>query len=59
MCKSTLMGIMGRIAAYTGQQITWDMAMKSKEAIVPDCSPGWKTAAELPKMALPGITPYV
>jgi len=26
MCKSTLMGIMGRMAAYTGKTIYWDKA---------------------------------
>lgn len=34
--QSTLMGIMGRMATYTGQVITWDQAMNSKEVLVPD-----------------------
>ena len=29
MTHSTLAGIMGRMAAYTGQEITWDMALNS------------------------------
>ena len=36
MAKSTLLAIMGRMAAYTGQEITWEMALNSKE----DLSPG-------------------
>jgi hypothetical protein len=27
--------IMGRMAAYTGQEITWDMALNSQESLVP------------------------
>ena len=33
---STLMGIMGRMATYTGQVITWDQVMNSQEKLVPD-----------------------
>jgi predicted dehydrogenase len=33
---STLMGVMGRMATYTGQVITWEQALNSKEALVPD-----------------------
>ncbi len=31
MCRSTLMALMGRMSAYTGQEITWDQAMNSQE----------------------------
>jgi len=34
--KSTLTAIMGRMATYTGQEITWDQIMNSKENLVPD-----------------------
>lgn len=33
---STLMGVMGRMATYTGQVITWDQALNSKEVLVPE-----------------------
>jgi predicted dehydrogenase len=59
MAKSTLMGIMGRTAAYTGKQITWEMMLNSQESIVPQITDGWKTQVELPMMAMPGITPFV
>ena len=29
MATSTLMAIMGRMACYTGQEVTWDQAMNS------------------------------
>ena len=30
LAESTLSGIMGRMSAYTGKEVTWDMAMNSK-----------------------------
>jgi len=35
MSKSSLMGIMGRMATYTGQVITWEQALHSKEDLTP------------------------
>ncbi|MFO0927463.1 MAG: Gfo/Idh/MocA family oxidoreductase [Gemmataceae bacterium] len=35
MAQSTLMAIMGRMATYTGQEITWEMALNSKENLSP------------------------
>ena len=33
---STMMAVMGRMATYTGQVITWEQAMNSQEVLVPD-----------------------
>ena len=33
--RSTLLAIMGRMAAYTGEVITWEAALNSKESLVP------------------------
>ena len=44
MATSTLLGIMGRMAAYTGQTVTWDQALNSKEQIFPE-KLDWKGAA--------------
>ena len=33
---STMMGVMGRMASYTGQVITWEQAMNSTESLVPE-----------------------
>ncbi len=56
MTKSTLMAIMGRMATYTGQVITWDMALNSKE----DLSPAKYEFGDLPTppVAMPGITKF-
>lgn len=57
MAKSSLLAIMGRMATYTGQEITWDMAWNSKE----DLSPAryeWGDIAT-PSVAVPGVTRFV
>ena len=36
MAHSTLMALMGRMAAYTGQEVTWEQALNSQDKIVPD-----------------------
>jgi hypothetical protein len=56
MTKSTLMAIMGRMATYTGQVITWQKALDSKE----DLSPPRYEFGELPvpPVARPGVTKF-
>ncbi|MEZ6153854.1 MAG: hypothetical protein R3C09_27475 [Pirellulaceae bacterium] len=53
----TLLAIMGRMATYTGQQITWDMAWNSQE----DLSPPRYEWGELatPTVAVPGVAKFV
>ncbi|HEY2413732.1 MAG TPA: Gfo/Idh/MocA family oxidoreductase [Pirellulaceae bacterium] len=36
MCYSTLLAIMGRMATYTGQRVTWDEALNSKLDLTPE-----------------------
>ncbi len=36
MVRSTMLAIMGRMAAYTGKKLNWDDAMKSTEALGPE-----------------------
>lgn len=35
VAESTLTAIMGRMSAYTGQEVTWDQALNSTEVLVP------------------------
>ena len=58
MAQSTLMGLMGRMAAYTGQEITWEQAMSSEEKLVPDPM-DWKMTLDIPAVAMPGVTKLV
>lgn len=58
MSKSTLLAIMGRMATYTGQTITWEQAENSQE----DLSPArydWDAAPPESKVAMPGLTKFV
>lgn len=59
MVNSTLMAIMGRMAGYTGKQVSWDMALNSKLSLVPDVSKGWDSPVDFVPTALPGATPFV
>jgi len=58
MSQSTLMGLMGRMAAYTGQEVTWEDALNSKERLVPE-NLDWKMKLEIAPMAVPGFTKLV
>ncbi len=58
MARSTLLAIMGRMAAYTGQEITWEMALNSKENL----SPGqydWNAQPPVAQVAIPGQTRFL
>jgi len=58
MAKSTLLAIMGRMAAYTGKLITWDMAMNSKEELKPP-QYDWDIKLPEPAVAMPGRTQFI
>lgn len=58
MCSSTLMAIMGRMAAYTGQEISWEQALNSQEKLVPD-QLDWNMKLPIAPMAMPGQTKFV
>jgi len=46
------------LAAYTGQEITWEQAMHSRERLVPE-KLDWNMALDVPPLAMPGITKFV
>lgn len=57
MCTSTLLAIMGRMAAYTGLEVTWEQALQSNDQLVPDPI-DWNMQFNPPPLALPGITKF-
>jgi predicted dehydrogenase len=57
MATSTLLAIMGRMAAYTGQEITWEQALNSQEKLGPD-RVDWNGNFDPPPRAQPGITKF-
>ena len=58
LAHSTLAAIMGRMAAYTGQEITWDQALNAQAKLVPD-QLDWKMKLDIAPMAIPGVTGLV
>lgn len=63
--KSTLVTVMGRMATYSGQEVSWDQAMNSKLDLTPerlawDADPGPKPGADgLYPCAIPGETKVI
>jgi hypothetical protein len=53
--NSCMMGVMGRMAAYTGQTVTWEQAMKSADNLQP-ATVGWDVTPPAPVIAVPGKT---
>jgi predicted dehydrogenase len=57
-CKTTLTAIMARMSAYTGKEITWEMALNSKEDTFPK-DIHWDMKLPVPPVAMPGKTLFV
>jgi predicted dehydrogenase len=57
VAESVLSAIMGRMSTYTGQEISWDQALNSKEHLMP----ATLEFGDLPvaAVAVPGRTPFV
>ena len=58
MTTSTLLAMMGRMAAYTGQQLTWEQALNSQEVIFP-VDLDWKGSRPAAVMPIPGRTKFI
>jgi len=56
MCSSTLVAIMGRMAAYSGEKITWEQALGCTENLAPPKYAFGPLA--LPDVAVPGVVTY-
>ncbi|HKS96718.1 MAG TPA: Gfo/Idh/MocA family oxidoreductase, partial [Terriglobia bacterium] len=57
VAESTLTAILGRMAAYTGEEITWEQALNSQESLMP-AKLEWGPLAVGP-VAMPGETKLV
>jgi predicted dehydrogenase len=55
MSHSTLMAVMGRMATYTGQNVSWQHALDSKELLAPDRY-AWDALPPSSDVAVPGVT---
>jgi len=56
MAHSTLMAIMARMAAYTGEVVTWEQALESAENLNPE--PFTFGDRPRPSVAVPGVTKF-
>lgn len=57
MARSTMLAILGRMATYTGQEITWEQAMNSRQDLSP---PKYEWGPiETPAVAVPGVTKLI
>ncbi|MFK5923436.1 MAG: Gfo/Idh/MocA family oxidoreductase [Verrucomicrobiota bacterium] len=53
MINSTMLGIMARIAAHSGQKVTWEQALNSGEDLGPD-EPAWSDSFKPNSVPMPG-----
>jgi myo-inositol 2-dehydrogenase / D-chiro-inositol 1-dehydrogenase len=58
MAKSTLLAIMGRMATYTGQLVSWEQAFNSAEDLSP-ASYDWNAKPPESPIAIPGIAKLI
>ncbi len=57
MANSSMMGILGRMVAYSGQAISWDEALNSDQALGPKADQfSWELNWPSPGAAIPGKT---
>jgi hypothetical protein len=57
LAHSTMVAIMGRMAAYTGKVITWEEALNSKESLAPE-KLDWNGKYDVPPVPVPGRTKF-
>ena len=53
LAHSSMTAIMGRMAAYTGEEVTWEAALNSNESLVPE-NLEWNMTLPVVPMAMPG-----
>jgi myo-inositol 2-dehydrogenase / D-chiro-inositol 1-dehydrogenase len=58
VAEATLTCIMGREAAYSGQEITWEMAMNSQQDLMPKAF-DYNLRMNPPPVPVPGVYKFV
>lgn len=59
LAHSSMLAIMGRMAAYTGKKITWEDALNSTEQLGPPADTySFDLVIPVAEVAMPGITPF-
>jgi len=57
--QSNYMGILGRIAAYTGKRVTWEQMMASTDSMFKTEDVSWQSSFQPRGIPKPGITPLI
>jgi predicted dehydrogenase len=57
MANSTMLGVMGRMCTYTGQQLTWDQCFNSSQRLGPS-EYAWSDNVPECEVAIPGKTKF-
>ena len=58
VAESSLTAVMGRLACYTGQEVTWEQVANSKLNTFPT-TVTWNMSLPVPEVAMPGKTPLI
>ncbi len=58
VAESTMTGIMARESAYSGQEITWDQIMNSKQDLMPKAF-DLKQKMDIPMLPAPGVYKFI
>lgn len=58
LAHSSMVGILGRMASYTGQPVTWEEAINSKEQLAPTEPLTWDMKLPVAPIAMPGRTKF-
>ena len=56
LANSTMMGIMGRMAAYTGKDISWEQATSANDSVAPLADISFNDKPPVAELPQPGKT---
>jgi hypothetical protein len=59
LAHSSMVAILGRMSAYTGQTITWEDACNSKEDLRPQVPLDFSAKLPFPPVPVPGRTKFI
>jgi myo-inositol 2-dehydrogenase/D-chiro-inositol 1-dehydrogenase len=59
MADSSLVAVLGRMAAYTGQRVTWEFAASESKLDLFPKELSWQSSLPKPRYAIPGKTPLI
>jgi hypothetical protein len=52
------MALTARESAHTGAEVTWEMALKSQQNLIP-AKLDWSMKLDVPPLPIPGVTKFI